>query len=499
MNAAILVLGDLNRSPRMLNHACAISEYNEINNVTLIGYDGGDIRSDVKNNKKINIEFLTLNRFNAFLSKFPKFLFIFVALIKIIIQFFYLFYKLLFKIPKPNYLILQNPPGVPTIFICLIVCYIRGTKFILDWHNYGYTILKVNNRNCLIVNLCYFYEKILGRFAWKSLCVSNAMKENLKTMGIDAITLPDRAMPGIFKIINRNENKDKDKEKDDIVKHKDNEIINISNNKYINEDISEINMKKENKLNNEKFCLNSSNELMEINEFIFKKYNSVFDDDLFYEKDLKLNSNEDGLMSEKSAKKLKKHRPLIFLSSTSWTPDEDFDILLNAVVIAEKNLKNYDQKIVIIITGRGPMKDQFFEKVSKLKLKIFQFKSIWLDSDDYPKILSMSDLGICLHYSSSGYDLPMKVVDMFSSGLPVLAVEYKTIHELVKDNINGFTFKNEEDLASLMVKVIQNYNNGVNDELNKFRENIENEFSKVNWITQWKNLLGCVLFKSKIN
>jgi beta-1,4-mannosyltransferase len=252
-------------------------------------------------------------------------------------------------------------------------------------------------------------------------------------------------------------------------------------------------MKKENKLNNEKF------ELMEINEFIFKKYNSVFDDYLFYEKNLKLNSNQDELMSEKSVKKLKKHRPLIFLSSTSWTPDEDFDILLNAVVIAEKNLKNYDQKIVIIITGRGPMKDQFFEKVSKLKLKIFQFKSIWLDSDDYPKILSMSDLGICLHYSSSGYDLPMKVVDMFSSGLPVLAVEYKTIHELVKNNINGFTFKNEEDLANLMVNVIQNYNNGVNDELNKFRENIENEFSKVNWITQWKNLLGCVLFKSKIN
>ena len=152
MNAAVLVLGDLNRSPRMLNHACALSANKEIINVTLLGYDGGDIRSDVKNNKKIEIEYLTLNRFNNFMAKFPRFLFIFVAIIKIIVQFFYLIYNL-FKIKKPDYLFLQNPPGVPAIFICLLVCFIRRIKFVLDWHNYGYTILKVNKRNCLIVNL----------------------------------------------------------------------------------------------------------------------------------------------------------------------------------------------------------------------------------------------------------------------------------------------------------------------------------------------------------
>ena len=52
-NVAILVLGDLNRSPRMLNHCVALSEsFPTIQEISLIGYDSTDIRKDISSNNK---------------------------------------------------------------------------------------------------------------------------------------------------------------------------------------------------------------------------------------------------------------------------------------------------------------------------------------------------------------------------------------------------------------------------------------------------------------
>ena len=71
--------------------------------------------------------------------------------------------------------------------------------------------------------------------------------------------------------------------------------------------------------------------------------------------------------------------------------------------------------------------------------------TVWLEPDDYPVMLSICDLGVCLHTSSSGYDLPMKLVDMDGACLPAIAYEYETIHEMT-----DYTFSSESDLVHLI-------------------------------------------------
>ena len=284
-NVAVLVVGDLNRSPRMLNHCVALTEaFPDINEISLIGYNGGDLRSDIVNNSKIK-QYHIHQGINKCLRKLPRILFIFVALIKIILQTLSLTW-ILFRIPKFKFLILQNPPGIPSMLICWIICRLRGAKFIIDWHNYGYTILKVNDRPNFLVNLAYKYEKYLGKKSDLNFCVSQAEKRE---------------------------------EANDLYK------------KYPNELYSLI--------------------------------------------DTHLPEN-------------KNNKPIVMISSTSWTPDEDFSILLDAFIKTEemiseiiedksqKNIYNISEekikKVLFLITGRGPMRDIFMEKVSEANLKYFK-------------------------------------------------------------------------------------------------------------------------------
>lgn len=80
-----------------------------------------------------------------------------------------------------------------------------------------------------------------------------------------------------------------------------------------------------------------------------------------------------------------------------------------------------------MITGKGPEKKKYedYIKGKKIKWVKLEIYTLWLEPQDYPLLLASADLGVCLHYSSSGVDLPMKVVDMLGCGLPVLSINYK--------------------------------------------------------------------------
>ena len=54
--------------------------------------------------------------------------------------------RFLFRFPptqttRPHHSLLQNPPAIPSLPVAVLVCRLRSSKLVVDWHNYGYTIL----------------------------------------------------------------------------------------------------------------------------------------------------------------------------------------------------------------------------------------------------------------------------------------------------------------------------------------------------------------------
>ena len=64
--------------------------------------------------------------------------------------------------------------------------------------------------------------------------------------------------------------------------------------------------------------------------------------------------------------------------------------------------------MVVGITGKGPQKSYYLEEIKKRNFKFISIVTPWLEVEDYPKLLGSATLGISLHSSSSGLDLPMK-------------------------------------------------------------------------------------------
>lgn len=186
----------------------------------------------------------------------------------------------------------------------------------------------------------------------------------------------------------------------------------------------------------------------------------------------------------------------LIVSSTSWTPDEDFSLLLEALVnysgLAKKS-RSHLPKILAIVTGKGPQKAETLTKIEALKsqnkLSMVCIKTAWLSLEDYAKLLGAADLGICLHTSSSGVDLPMKVVDMFGAGLPVVGWGlYESWPELVSEGVNGRGFGSAAELSDILAELL----GSDKSKLQKLRAGAIEE-GKWRWDEEWELRVGKLL------
>src|ERR1700761_5893962 len=182
----------------------------------------------------------------------------------------------------------------------------------------------------------------------------------------------------------------------------------------------------------------------------------------------------------------------LLVSSTSWTPDEDFSILLDALVeySTQTQLLPSLPKIKAIITGKGPQKDLYLTRIKELKrdnkLDAVDIHTAWLSVEDYASLLGSADLGVSLHMSSSGLDLPMKVVDMFGTGLPVVGwSKFEAWSELVHEGVNGRGFGSSQELAGLLVELFDH--NG--QKLKPLRIGALKECDR-RWDQEWDHVAG---------
>ncbi|KAK9269515.1 hypothetical protein L1049_001290 [Liquidambar formosana] len=451
--AAVVVLGDLGRSPRMQYHALSLARQTSLE-VDVVAYGGSEPHTAVSEHKNIHIH--KMAQWPTIPRGLPKILHPLMLLLKPLIQLFMLLWYLCVKIPSPDVFIVQNPPSVPTLVAVKWASWLRRSAFIVDWHNFGYTLLGLSlGRSSRFVAVYRWFEKHYGKMADGSLCVTRAMQHELaQNWGIKASVLYDQP-PEFFRPASLEE------------KHK----LFCRLDKYLSQP------------HGVRDCVTNGMRSHDLNETLFTTQVGT---DFF----------------------LKPNRPALVVSSTSWTPDEDFGILLEAAVMYDRRVaailneddstkddvrwkeicdgKQYSYpRLLFVITGKGPEKEKYEERIRRLNLRRVAFRTMWLSAEDYPLLLGSADLGVCLHTSSSGLDLPMKVVDMFGCGLPVCAVSYSCIKELVKVEKNGLLFSSSSELADELLMLFKGFPEEC-DALNLLRNGASEMGCSARWATEWE-------------
>ncbi|MCL7047177.1 hypothetical protein MKW94_021727, partial [Papaver nudicaule] len=143
---------------------------------------------------------------------------------------------------------------------------------------------------------------------------------------------------------------------------------------------------------------------------------------------------------------------------------------------------------------KAPEREKYEEQIKSLRLKRVAFRTMWLAAEDYPLLLGSADLGVCLHTSSSGLDLPMKVVDMFGCGLPVCAVSFSCIEELVKGGESALLFSSSFELADELLMLLKGFPDQC-DALKSLKNGVLERGSSASWANEWEEHAKPLIFE----
>jgi beta-1,4-mannosyltransferase len=355
----------------MQYHAVALA-VNE-GEVELVGLEGAPVHAALTAEPRIRSHRLSDRLFTSRAAR-GRTRFIWMSVARASLQAMRLLSSLL-RLPKPDVILVQNPPAIPTLAAAWTAARLRRARLIIDWHNLSHTMLAVRlgERHRAVRAMRRSERRWAGR-ADGHLAVSQALADWLRReWHLEATVVYDR--PTAFFA---------------------------------------------------KPSLDAANELWQR-----------------LARDLSLGPR----------------RIPVVVCPTSWTIDEDFDLLLEALERAERSLAGKLVKgeaatpdLAVLLTGRGDKRSDFEKRLARRDFKRIAVRTAWLEPGDYPTLVGMADAGLCLHQSSSGLDLPMKVADFRGAGVPVCAFDYgPVLTEVLRPGHEGVTFNEPGELATLFV------------------------------------------------
>merc|ERR1719424_1017152 len=165
---AVLVLGDVGRSPRMQYHALSLARSPEVAHVTLIGYAGSRCVPEVE---------ALIDSGRISLRPRSKVAYLAYAPAKALLKLGQLLFALLLLLPRVDVLLLQTPPAIPTLAAAWLARAASGCMVVVDWHNLGFSVLEHGGLGAShpYVLAARLYEALLGWSLDGHLCVTAAM------------------------------------------------------------------------------------------------------------------------------------------------------------------------------------------------------------------------------------------------------------------------------------------------------------------------------------
>ena len=284
---------------------------------------------------------------------------------------------------RPDLVLIQNPPAFPTLAVAWFSLRRRGVRFVIDWHNLGYTLLSLRlGQWHPAVRLARWLERRDARRVEANLCVSRGLAAFLESrFGVQqARVLYDRPASAFVPMDRA------DRER--------------------------------------------------LRQALFTRLGV-----------------HGGMVA-------------FIVCPTSWTEDEDFDLVIGAVPRLEERIRGWEAAavgrrfpdLVILVTGDGARRAEFERRFAGLPARRVHLRARWLEPEDYPRVVGSADLGLCLHRSSSGLDIPMKVADLFGAGVPVCALDYGVcLAERVRHGDNGLLFSTARQLSDVLFDLFETF------------------------------------------